>query len=312
MALHYPLIDGDETKLFMSIMPLKAKTLRADSRCGFSLVELLVVIAIIGILSSILLPALAKAKARAQGMYCMNNTKQLTLAWVMYSDDHNGNLPYNLQSSASTAAKSPNPMTSMELNWVNNVLDWELGPDNTNAAALLATGLGPYTGNSASIYRCPSDYTVSQIQRNAGWEARVRSYSMNAMIGDAGTVTQTGINVNNPDYVQFFKYSAIPRPSDIFVFLDEHPDSIDDGYFLNSAEAPKWRDLPASYHDGAAAFSFADGHSEIHQWRRLSTKADARPGAANLPLQLKSNDLQDFIWVLSSMSVERKSEQYHY
>ncbi|MBC8094522.1 MAG: DUF1559 domain-containing protein [Akkermansiaceae bacterium] len=274
-------------------------------------------IAIIGILSSILLPALAKAKARAQGMYCMNNTKQLTIAWVIYSDDHKGNLPYNLEASTGVASKSAGPGISMQANWVNNVLDWELGPDNTNAAALLATGLGPYTGSqSAAIYRCPSDYLVSKVQRSVGWDARVRSYSMNAMLGDAGPVTQTGINVNNPDYVQFFKYSSIPSPSDVFVFLDEHPDSIDDGYFVNSVssvDSPRWRDLPASYHDGAAAFSFADGHSEIHRWRGSSTKLPNRPDLMlTLPRQLKGNDLKDFAWVISSMSVERKPQFYHY
>jgi prepilin-type N-terminal cleavage/methylation domain-containing protein/prepilin-type processing-associated H-X9-DG protein len=297
----------------MSIMPLKAKPFRVTRHRGFSLVELLVVIAIIGVLSSILLPALAKAKARAQGMYCLNNTKQLTVGWMMYSDDHNGSLPYNLEARSGVGAKTTGPSTPMDLNWANNVLDWELGSDNTNSAALLASGLGPYT-KSATIYRCPSDYVLSQVQRTVGWNARARSYSMNAMIGDAGAVTKSGYNENNPDYVQFFKYSAIPRPSEIFVFLDEHPDSIDDGYFINSTDSPmpKWHDLPASYHDGAAAVSFADGHSEIHRWRRESTRPAARPGAASLPLQLKSNDLQDFFWVLSSMSVERKSEYYHY
>lgn len=297
----------------MSSKPLNAaKPYRVAGKSGFSLVELLVVVAIIGVLSSILLPALAKAKARAQGIYCLNNTKQLTLAWVMYSDDHNGNLPYNLGANSGAAARTVNPTASMERNWANNVLDWELRSDNTNFATLLASGLGPYTSGSAVIYRCPSDSVVSGVQQSVGWNSRVRSYSMNAMVGDAGVFTQSGYNVNNPDYLQFFKYSSIPRPSDIFVFLDEHPDSIDDGYFLNSAEAPKWHDLPASYHDGAAAFSFADGHSEIHRWRRTSTMPPARPGTANLPISLKSADLQDFLWVLSSMSVDRRSEGYHY
>lgn len=315
MALQIPVDQiGDESSSFMSIKPFKAiRPSEALRREGFSLMELLVVIAIIGILSSILLPALAKAKARAQGVYCMNNTKQLTMAWVLYADDHNDSLPYNLGATTSSSARSTSSPGSMEMNWANNFLDWELRPDNTNAAALLASGIGPYTGKSAAIYRCPSDYMVSSLQQNAGWNSRVRSYSMNAMIGDAGVFTQSGYNVNNPDYVQFFKYSSIPRPTDIFVFLDEHPDSIDDGYFRNSAESPRWWDLPASYHDGAAAFSFADGHAEIHKWRGEVTKAANRIGImAKLPSQLKnSNDLKDFYWVISNMSEERKSP-YHY
>ncbi|HEY9508331.1 MAG TPA: type II secretion system protein [Verrucomicrobiae bacterium] len=297
----------------MSLMPKASKNIRFGSRDGFSLVELLVVIAIIGVLSSILLPALAKAKARAQGVYSLNNTRQLTVATVMYADDHHDNLPYNLGLNDKVAAKGiSSGGDSMALNWVNNVLDWELSPDNTNSSALLASGLGPYTGGSAKIYRCPADSVLSAIQQNAGWNSRVRSYSMNAMVGDAGSLTQSGKNENNPEYLQFFRYSSIPRPSDIFIFVEEHPDSIKDGYFLNRSDAPKWIDLPASDHDDAGVFSFADGHSEMHHWRRASTTPAARPDGANLPIWLKTSDLQDFLWVLSTMSVNRNSEYYHY
>ena len=127
----------------MSLMPKASKIIRFGSRDGFSLVELLVVIAIIGVLSSILLPALAKAKARAQGVYSLNNTRQLTVATVMYADDHHDNLPYNLGLNDKAAKGISSGGDSMELNWVNNVLDWELSPDNTNSKALLASGLGP-------------------------------------------------------------------------------------------------------------------------------------------------------------------------
>lgn len=294
----------------MSITPKPASQYSAPAQSAFSLVELLVVIAIIAVLSSILLPALAKAKAKAQGVYSLNNTRQLTFASFLYTDDHRGNLPYNLGVNISGKGTGVNP--PMRLNWANNVQDWELSSDNTNAAALLASGIGPYTGGSAAIFRCPTDYSVSSIQRKAGWDHRVRSYSMNAMVGDAGQFTTAGYNVNNPAYVQFFNLTAIPRPSDIFLFAEEHPDSIDDGYFLNSGERPEWRDLPASDHDGAGVFSFADGHSEMHRWRRNSTKPPSRPGAAKLPIMLKNYDLQDFLWVLSTMSVERKSDHYHY
>src|SRR4026209_2631394 len=104
---------------------------------------------------------------------------------------------------------------------------------------------------------------------------------MNAMVGDVGELSATGVNANNPFYVQFFKLSAIPRPARIFVFLDEHPDSINDGYFLNKvyweagALVREWVDLPASYHNGAAAFSFADGHSQIQRWAQALTKRPA-------------------------------------
>jgi prepilin-type processing-associated H-X9-DG protein len=269
------------------------------------LFELLVVIAIIGILSAILLPALARTKARAQGAFCLSNTKQLIIAWTMYADDHSGRLAYNLGASDATLAGQPGSPSAMSANWANNVLSWELNSDNTNAATLVESGVGPYLSKVANVYRCPSDNVLSDLQQKASWSARVRSYSMNAMVGDAGAFSQSGANVNNPGYIQFFKYSAIPRPSDIFVFLDEHPDSITDGYFIEKVYRSEWRRLPASYHNGAACFSFADGHAEIHAWRYAATKPPARAYAAGLPIQIPKDQTADFDWVVSRMSVEQ-------
>ena len=116
------------------------------------------------------------------------------------------------------------------------------------------------------------------------------------------------MNVNNPDYTQFFKITQIPRPVEIFVFLDEHPDSINDGYFLNKASAPGWTDLPASYHNGAANLSFADGHSEIHPWVVTSTKPPARPDAAGLPFALGPNERTDFYWLLRRTSTYEEKD----
>jgi len=170
--------------------------------------------------------------------------------------------------------------------------------------------LGPYS-RSVAIYRCPSDRVLSDKQRRAGWPARIRSYSMNAMVGDAGDVSKSGVNENNPGYVQFFKASSIPLPNRIFIFLDEHPDSINDGYFLNKwpASPPDndkyWIDLPASYHNGGASFSFADGHSETHRWRNPSTKQPPVPNTLNLPMDVPAAETADFYWTLSRMSISR-------
>jgi prepilin-type N-terminal cleavage/methylation domain-containing protein/prepilin-type processing-associated H-X9-DG protein len=277
---------------------------------GFTLLELLVVIAIVSVLAAIILPALARAKSRAQGTFCLNNTRQLVLAWMTYGDEHNDRLAYNLGVGNASATGSGTPNNAdpdMSLNWANNVLDWDLRPDNTNATKLAAGGLGPYLNKATAVYRCPSDNVLSAPQKEAGWTARVRSYSMNAMVGDAGSFSQSGRNVNNPDYIQFFKLSSIPRAGSIFVFLDEHPDTISDGYFLNKYDArpPEWLRLPASYHDGAASFAFADGHSEMHRWRNALTKPSALPGAAHpLPIQIPSDQRADYYWVITRMSVE--------
>jgi prepilin-type N-terminal cleavage/methylation domain-containing protein/prepilin-type processing-associated H-X9-DG protein len=295
---------------FMSVSPTSNISHPQHGR-AFSLIELLVVIAIIAILASLILPAMARAKARAQGTLCLNNTKQLSMAWMIYADEHNGQLAYNLGQSARAPVLVPAiGSLNMGENWVNNVENWELDPDNTNAAKMVETGIGPFTSKSAALYHCPSDNVLSDLQRSHGWERRVRSYSMNAMVGDAGTFSLTGTNVNNPNYVQFFRMFTVPRPSEIFVFLDEHPDSIDDGYFLNRETAtPTWNDLPASYHDGGASFSFADGHSEHHRWRDGSTKQPARAYGLTAPLPMPITDgATDFTWVLSRMSIERSPE----
>ena len=263
---------------------------------GFTLLELLVVIAVIAILASLLLPVLARAKSRAQGVFCVNNTRQLAVGWLLYADDNDGRLPYNLVGSVART----------NLNWVYGILDWDPNnSDNTNTATLTDSALGSYVGKVTTVYRCPSDNVLSSPQQSAGWQNRVRSYSMNASVGDAGDVTKWGYNINNPDYMQFFRLSSIPQPSNIFVFLDEHPDSIDDGYFVNKAYYTEWFRLPGSYHNGAASFSFADGHSEIHRWQFASTKPPSKPFAAGLPIEIQSTEQGDFNWLLQRMSTER-------
>jgi type II secretory pathway pseudopilin PulG len=294
--------------LFMKTTALKSSDFGERKKAaGITLVEVLVVMTVIAVLASILLPTLARSKVRAQTVFCLNNTKQLTLAWIMYADDHSGVLAYNL-GAAGGAVIGLGGGPLMNVNWANNVLDWQLHPDNTNTATLTANGLGPYTSQAAAIYRCPSDYVLSDIQKKAGWKSRVRSYSMNAMVGDAGRFSRGGTNMNNPDYRQFFKYSAIPHPTDIFVFLDEHPDSIRDGYFINRANYPEWRRLPASYHGRAACFSFADGHSETHRWVYPHTTPPSLPDQAHLPRYIPANETGDFEWIISRMSVEREVE----
>ncbi len=279
---------------------------------GFTLIELLVVLAVTGILAALLLPTLAKARGRAEAMGCLNNTRQLALSWLLYADDHDGALPYNLVLYGTSLRTN--------LNWVNNVMTWDLSSDNTNPATITQASLGYYINNpTASL--CPSDRALSTVQMAAGWTQRIRSYSMNAMVGNVGPYTANGYNINNPTYQQYFKLSQITRPADIFVFLDEHPDSINDGYFLNKDAGPanqppsygpssyttggnqEWLHLPASYHNRNAAFSFADGHAELHHWVDGETVQPIQPDVPYLPVAITSSGI-DFQWVLSHMSFQ--------
>jgi prepilin-type processing-associated H-X9-DG protein len=130
---------------------------------------------------------------------------------------------------------------------------------------------------------------------------------MNAMVGDAGAFMQGDDNRNNPNYHQFRKASEFDSASETFIFIEEHPDSINDGYFLNRAANPEWNELPASWHDGAANLSYGDGHCEAHRWVNALTKRPSRVDGANLPLPLGPSDRSDFYWLLYRMS---RAESY--
>jgi prepilin-type N-terminal cleavage/methylation domain-containing protein/prepilin-type processing-associated H-X9-DG protein len=279
---------------------------RRQIGAGFTLVELLVVIAIIALLAGLLLPALSGAKAKASCLTCLNNERQLELACLVYADEFNDRLPYNL----GVAEIQQLEAQGVYWNWSTPVMDWNTdslhgtGSDNTNVFLLTQGGIGPYTSRTPAIYKCPSDNVVDDLQAAAGWHARVRTISLNAMVGDAGTFSKSGGNVNNPAYVQFFKVSQVPKPSQIFAFIEEHPNTISDGYFLNKPDSSRWLRLPASWHNGAANLSFTDGHIETHRWLFSSTKPGVRPGVTYSSTYVSGTEHGDFDWLMDRTSTE--------
>jgi prepilin-type N-terminal cleavage/methylation domain-containing protein/prepilin-type processing-associated H-X9-DG protein len=258
---------------------------RRGGNAAFTLIELLVVIAIIAILAGLLLPALSKAKEKGKAAVCFGNVKQLTLGWQLYADDANDRLVNNHGIDQTIADRQ---------NWVNSVQAWSASPDNTNKTLLTDAKLGPYVSQSVGVYKCPSDISLADNG------PRLRTMALNHLVGDPGVLT----NSFNPQYRQFFTSASLVNPSQIFLFLDEHPDTINDGFFMNRFHEFRWGNLPGSFHNGAVTLSFTDGHVEPHKWSVRGPSGTTRPplrGAVGGSFD--ANPRTDFEWLRDRSSV---------
>lgn len=255
---------------------------------GFTLIELLVVIAIIAILAAMLLPALSKSKSTAQGIKCLSNLRQLQYGWIMYGDDNNARIPQNIASNSGRLAG--NPLAPNAQPGMPNA-SWVLGDANNTNDLNLTHGLIYQNVNSTAVYKCPQDLT---IMRN-------RSYAMNCWMNGINAWNGFGIN-----YTRTSQFGRDMPPTKAFVFIDENPNSINDGYWAQNPATPtRWVDSPAHYHNKGGNLSFVDGHAERRKWSDANVLAGMFGGANGFPANPVNG--RDLPWVLERCTVFKSS-----
>jgi len=247
----------------------------------------------------LLLPALAKARTKAQGIGCMNNLRQMMLGWRLYADDYGDLLLESL--------KNQNvPNDARRALWCSGNLTYDNAQANWDPQVDLAKSpIMPFIGKNFALWKCPADPTKVRNSANL-MVPRVRSNSMSQVFDE-------GSWLPNSMFLTYDKLASIRIPAKTFVLVDEHPDSINDAAFAVKMAVPRIAstmgdiriiDFPASYHNGACGFSFADGHAEIHKWRGNTIKPPVTSTliSLNVPAGDSKNDI---IWMSDMTTVPK-------
>jgi len=234
----------------------------------FTRTDLAAVAGTLGMLGLLAFPRLTSSNSVGDEVFCANNMRRLIGAWQTFAVDNNERLPATYHGGI---ASSPMPISEQFIPWAQGWMTWDVSAHNTNIQYLIDpkySVIAPYHGGSKEIFKCPADKYVSNTQVARRWPERVRSVSANVCLGD-GSNGPTG--PWNPSFATVSRLSQFVRPSpaNTYVFIEEHPDSINDPAFWSPSgggNSFQWVDLPANYHNGASALSFADGRVEHHRW----------------------------------------------
>jgi|SRR5687767_6909434 len=280
---------------------------RNNSSAAFVAVEFIAIVAVLVLLAGIILPAMGRFKSASLSARCVNNHKQVVHAWLLYAHDYSGKCANNF-----TIPDTQNTMINGTLqSWANNIMTWEAGgaiSDRSVTNEAWARGImHPYTSGDIEIYRCPADRYLSPVQRARGYEKRLRTIAMNCLIGrlDTSPTSASGRSwAFGGAYRQWLSVRSIPNPATTFLTLDEHPDSVNDGLFINDPAASLWGDIPGALHDNATTFSFTDGHAELRRWRGTSTRIPVR-FMYTTPRPFDANGRKDFTWYRERMGLVR-------